>query len=149
MSVPHIRSFDELSVGQSFAFGEVDFTREAIMAFGQQWDPQYLHIDEQEAKRSIYGGLIASGLHTQCACFQQMMRSGIFGTTSIGGVGMDVRWTAPVYPGDRLAVTATIEELIASKSRRDRGVAKTRVTGTRAQDGAVVIEMLITHFLKR
>jgi len=144
-----LRSFDDLTIGQELTFGEVVLTREAILDFGHKWDPQYFHTDEEAAKQSVYGGLIASGLHTQCACFQAIMRTGFYERTSIGGVGMDVRWLAPVFPDDHIRVTGKVQELIPSRSRTDRGVVKTLYTGTRAQDGQVVIDMLITHFLRR
>ena len=60
-----------------------------------------------------------------------------------------MRWPAPVRPGDAIALTARVEELIPSRSRPDRGVAKIRYTGRRAADGQAVIDILGTHFFRR
>ncbi len=67
----------------------------------------------------------------------------------MGGTGLEVRWPAPVRPGDEIAVTGRVEELTPSRSRPDRGAAKFRYTGMRASDGAVVIEVVATHIFKR
>ncbi len=78
-----------------------------------------------------------------------MIRTGFVERVSIGGAGLDVRWPAPVRPGDEIAIAARVEELVPSRSRPDRGVAKIRYTGTRVADGAVVIDILGTHFFRR
>jgi hypothetical protein len=97
----------------------------------------------------VFGGLIASGLHTQSACFGQVIRSGIFQKVSMGGSGIEVNWPAPVRPGDEIGVTARIEETTPSRSKPDRGIVKHRITGRRVADGQVVIEIRGTMFMKR
>lgn len=144
-----LRSFDELSVGQVFEFGAMTITREEILDFARRWDPQPFHRDEAEAAEGPFGGLIASGLHTLSAAFGHMIRTGWVEGVSMGGAGMDVRWPAPVRPGDEIALTARVEELSPSRSRPDRGTVRMRYTGTRAADGAVVLEVLATHILRR
>jgi len=144
-----IESLDELTPGQELAFGTLVMTEAEILDFARRFDPQPFHIDPEAAKGSIFGGLIASGLHTQAALFGHIIRTGVMAKVSLGGTEQVVRWPAPVRPGDTLAIAARIEAVIPSRSKPDRGVAKIRYTGTRVADGVLVIEILGTHFLKR
>lgn len=144
-----LNSFDELSPGQVFDFGRIAMTREEILDFARRWDPQPFHVDEAAAEASLFGGLIASGLHTQAAVFSHIIRTGWVERVSLGGTEQTVRWNAPVRPGDEIGIAARVEELVPSRSRPDRGVAKIRYTGTRTSDGVVVIDILGTHFLRR
>ena len=144
-----IRSFDDLSVGQEFRFGTMAMPLDEVLDFAQRWDPQPFHTDEGRARESPYGGLIASGIHTLAAAFGHMLRTGFVEQVSMGGTGLEVRWPAPVRPGDEIAVSARIEELTPSRSKPDRGVAKIRYTGRRVADGAVVLDILGTHFFRR
>jgi acyl dehydratase len=144
-----IESFDELRVGQSFDFGTLVMTREEILDFANRYDPQPFHVDEAAAADGPFGGLIASGLHTLSATFAHMIRTGVMAKVSLGGAGMEISWPAPVRPGDRLQVTGRIEQLTPSRSRPDRGVAKFRFGGTRIADGAEVLVVVATIFLKR
>ncbi len=144
-----LRSFDELSVGQEFDFGSFEMPLEEVLDFARRFDPQPFHVDEEAARQGPFGGLIASGLHTLSAAFGHMIRSGMFREVSMGGGGVDLRWPAPVRPGDAIRMTARVEELTPSRSRPQMGIARFRYTGTRVADGVVVLEMLSTHFLKR
>ena len=144
-----IRSFDDLSVGQEFRFGTMAMPLEEVLDFARRWDPQPFHTDEARARESPYGGLIASGIHTLAAAFGHMIRTGFVERVSMGGTGLELRWPAPVRPGDEIALTGRVEELTPSSSRPDRGAAKFRYTGTRVSDGVVVIEIVATHIFKR
>ncbi|MBL6079439.1 MaoC family dehydratase [Belnapia sp. T18] len=149
MSLAPIASFDELSVGQRFDFGTLEMTRDEILDFGRRFDPQPFHVDEAAAAEGPFGGLIASGLHTLSAAFATMIRTGVLAKVSLGGAGMEIAWPAPVRPGDVLHVTGVVEELTPSRSKPDRGVAKLRFTAQRVADGAKVLDVLGTVFLKR
>lgn len=147
--VQPIHSFDDLSVGQEFRFGTMAMPLDEVLDFARRWDPQPFHMDDARAKESPYGGLIASGIHTLAAAFGHMIRTGFVERVSMGGSGLDVRWTAPVRPGDEIALAGRVEELTPSRSRPDRGTVKMRYTGTRASDNAVVIEIVASHVFKR
>lgn len=144
-----LNSFDELSVGQEFQFGSFVMTREEILDFARRYDPQPFHVDEEAAKRTIYGGLIASGLHTQAKAFGHIIRTGWIEKVSMGGSEQTVRWLAPVRPGDEIAISARVEGLTPSRSKPDRGVVKMLYTGKRVADGAVVLEILGVHLFRR
>jgi acyl dehydratase len=144
-----IRSFDDLSVGQEFAFGSMVIPLEEMLDFARRFDPQPFHIDAARAAAGPFGGIIASGIHTLAATFGHMLRTGIMEQVSMGGAGMELRWPNPVHPGDEIAILARVEELTPSRSKPDRGVARFRYTGTRVTDGAVVLDVLATHILRR
>ncbi|NOG71209.1 MaoC/PaaZ C-terminal domain-containing protein [Roseicella sp. DB1501] len=147
--VTPLRSLDELAVGQSFDFGSFRMELDEILDFARRYDPQPFHVDEAAAKAGPFGGLIASGLHTQAAAFGHIIRTGWVKDVSLGGTEQVVRWPAPVRPGDEIALTAQVEAVIPSRSKPDRGVAKIRYLGRRLADGVTVLEILGTHFLKR
>jgi acyl dehydratase len=148
-TVKPLDSWNELSVGQRFGFGRIAMEREAILEYARRWDPQPFHVDEAAAQASIFGGLIASGLHTQAAMFSAIVRTGWVERVSLGGTEQTARWHAPVRPGDEIDIAGLVEELIPSRSRPDRGVVRMRYTGTRVSDGVLVIELLGTHFFRR
>jgi len=145
-----LRSFDELTVGQRFDYGSFSLTAAEIIAYAEQYDPQPFHTDPEAAKAApLFGGLVASGLHTMGMCFGLVMRGGLWREVSLGGSGIDTRWPAPLRPDEEVAVASVVESLKPSRSRPEMGVAMIRHTGTRVSDGVVVIDMLGTHFLKR
>ena len=144
-----IGSFDELFVGQEFQFGTMSMPLEDVLDFARRWDPQPFHTDEARARESPFCGRIASGIHTLAAAFGHMVRTGFVEQVSMGGAGLDVRWPAPVRPGDEIAMSGRVEELTPSRSRPDRGTVKFHYTGTRVSDGAVVLDVLATHVFRR
>ena len=149
MQPPPLRSFDDLAIGQEFAFGRIAMPLEEILDFARRYDPQPFHIDPDRAAAGPFGGIIASGPHTQSKLFGHVIRTGWVEHVSLGGTEQVVRWNAPVRPGDEIEIAARVEALIPSRSKPDRGVAKIRYLGTRVADGVVVIDILGTHFLRR
>ncbi len=142
------RYWDDYTLGETFETEPVTVTEESIITFAEKYDPQVFHTDPEAAKDSFYGGLIASGHQTIGLAFAQFVRLGLFKENSLGGPGMDeIRWTAPVRPGDTLHTTAEVVELRASKSRPDRGIIRVRL-GTRV-DGREVSSLVTTTFLRR
>lgn len=149
MNTP-LDSFDELSPGQRFDYGSFRLSEAEIIAYAREFDPQPFHMDPEAARAApLFGGLVASGLHTMGMCFGMIMRSGIWTRISLGGSGIDTKWPAPLRPDEEVAVASVVESVKASRSRPEMGVAMVRHTGMRVADGVVVIDMLGTHFLKR
>jgi acyl dehydratase len=144
-----LQSFDELAVGRRFAYGTFSLTEAEIIEYALKYDPQPFHTDPEAAKAApLFGGLVASGLHTMGMCFGLIMRSGVWREISLGGAGIDVKWPAPLRPGEEVAVETEILELTPSRSK-PMGIARVRHTGTLADGRGLVIEMVGTHFLKR
>ena len=132
---------DDFEVGQVFELGSKTVTKDEIMAFAREFDPQPFHTDEVAAKDSIYGGLIASGWHT-VSMFMRLLADGLLArAASMGSPGVDeVRWLKPVRPGDTLTARGVINEVRPSRSKPDRGVVRTTYEVFN-QDGEKVLSM--------
>ena len=114
--------YEDFEVGTTYTTESFSLSSEQIIAFAQTYDPQPFHVDEEAAKASIYGGLIASGWHVYSAAFGAVVRLGLFkeGGQGAGGIE-DAHWSHPVRPGDTLACRIDITHKRASNSRPDRG----------------------------
>lgn len=145
-----LQSLDELSPGQRFQFGQFALSEAEIIAYAERFDPQPFHTDPVAAKAApLFGGLVASGLHTMGACFGLILGSGFFRQVSLGGSEINTKWPAPLRPDEAVSVESIVESVKPSRSRPEMGVAVLRHVGTRNADGVVVIEMTATHFLRR
>jgi len=116
-------------------------TRDEIVAFARDFDPQPFHLDDEAAQHSIYGGLLGSGWHT-CAIYMRLMWDTFLkDTASLGSPGVDeIRWVKPVRPGDTLRARFTVVEAIPSRSKPDRGIVRS-VSEVFNQHGEVVMTM--------
>jgi acyl dehydratase len=114
--------FEDFVPGQTREFGPRMITREEILAFAAEFDPQPMHLDEEAARQTMLGGLGASGWHT-CGILMRMMCDGfLLNSASMGANAIDeVKWLKPVRPGDSLMFRATVLETRTSKSRPDLG----------------------------
>lgn len=144
-----IRSLDDLAPGMAWDLGTLTLTQEEIVAFAAKYDPQDFHLDPEAARASLFGELVASGLHTLSAVFGRVMGSGLLREVSLGGNRIDTRWPAPLRPGEEIAIRTEVLEVRPSRSGRPLGVAILKHTGRRLADGVVVIEAVGTHFLRR
>ena len=114
--------FEDFSTNWTAEYGPRRVTREEIVGFAAQYDPQPMHLDEEAARATMLGGLAASGWHT-CAIMMKMVADGLLlDTASMGAPGIDeVKWLRPVRPGDSLTVQGSVLDVRASQSRPDRG----------------------------
>ena len=134
--------FEDLEEGQSRDLGSFTLSREEIVEFAEQFDPQPIHVDPDAAEASVFGGLIASGWHTASACMRLIVEGILADAASMGAIGVDeLRWKAPVRPGDTIAVTNEVLETRESESRDDRGYVRNATVGVN-QDGEEVISMV-------
>ena len=119
--------WEDYAVGNVAHYGPRRITREEILAFAAEFDPQPMHADEDAARATMLGGLVASGWHT-CALAMRMMADGfVLASASMGSPGVEeVRWLRPVRPGDRLTVRSTVLETRPSASRPGMGFIKFR-----------------------
>jgi acyl dehydratase len=117
-----VRFFDDFTVGEQFLSRGVTLSEAAILDFALKYDPQRFHLDVEAARETPYGGLIASGFQTLVMAFRMFLQLGDFDHASVGSPGMDeLRWLAPVRPGDTLRTFAEIVEKTPSRSKPDRG----------------------------
>ncbi|KPK26816.1 MAG: dehydratase [Betaproteobacteria bacterium SG8_40] len=142
--------WEDFKVGNRESIGSVVVDRDEVIEFATRYDPQPFHVDEEAAKQSIYGGLIASGWHTCSMLMRLMCDAYMLESASLGSPGLEnVRWLRPVRPGDTLTAYRTIEETRLSGSRPDRGIVKT-LWEVENQKGELVLTMSgVNFFLKR
>lgn len=108
--------FEEFEAGQTFETAAYTFTEGSIADFALLWDPQPFHLDKVYAEASIYGGIIASGFHTQLVAFRLVYQAGVFGHNR-GGKGIDnLRWVKAVKAGDTIRTKATIVSATPARS---------------------------------
>ncbi|MDA3039719.1 MAG: MaoC family dehydratase [Actinomycetota bacterium] len=115
------RWFDDFEVGEEFEIGSHLMTQERIVSFAEEFDPQRFHVDVEAARETIYGGLIASGWHTGAVMMKLLATP--LGPSSLGSPGgRELKWLAPVRPGDELRLRITVLDANPSTSKPDRGV---------------------------
>jgi len=115
--------FEDFKPGRLGSFGPRRVTREEILAFAAEFDPQPMHLDEEVASRSMLKGLSGSGWHL-CSVIMRMMFDGFIGrTASLGSPGVnELRWLAPLRPGDELTLDVEVAEARVSRSRPTTGI---------------------------
>jgi len=124
-----MRYLEDFSAGQKFESGRLPVERERIKSFAAEFDPQPFHLDEEAAKRSLFGGLAASGWHTAAMTMRLLVESELKPVGGILGAGFDeFRWPRPVRPGDELHLEIEVVEVRVSNSRPEQGVIKLRTT---------------------
>lgn len=128
------RHFEDLAAGQVFEHGEIAVTKESVIAFARQFDPQIFHLDAEAAKDTFFAGLAASGWHTAAMTMRLIVESGLRLAGGIIGAGGSLTWPRPTRPGDVLSIRIEVLELRPSRSKPERGTLKARVT-TRNQHG--------------
>ena len=142
--------FEDLQAGQVVELGTHTVSEEEIVAFARQWDPQPFHVDTEAARESVFGGLIASGWHTGAMWMRLYVDALLVGSASLGSPGIEeLRWLAPVHPGDTLHARLTVLEATTSERRPDRGTIRSRAEMVN-QDGVTVMSMTARgHFARR
>jgi acyl dehydratase len=119
--------FEDFKVGETSEMGRRVVDRDEVIAFARDFDPQPFHTDEEAARASMFGGLIASGWHTVSMVMRMMCDSYLLQSASLGSPGVDhVKWLKPVRPGDTIRAVRTVLEARVSKSKPDVGIVKTR-----------------------
>ena len=140
---------EDLAVGERYAGGTAMVDTTAIKAFAAAFDPQPFHLDEEAAKSSIFGRLVASGWHTMAVTMRLLVEGELRSLWGLVGLGADdLRWPRPVVPGDVLSVEWEVLEVRPSSSKPDRGTARLRVT-TRNQRGETVLSLVTTILVPR
>src|SRR5215467_8239191 len=118
-----MRYLEDFTEGQVIDLGEETIREQEILDFARRFDAQPFHVDPEAAKKSIYGGLIASGWHTGSFFMGLLVRGLIHDVASLGAGGIDeLRWQKPVRPGDRLRAKLTVAGVRNSTRHADRGL---------------------------
>ena len=135
------RYFEDYVAGSEQEVGSVRMNEAEIIDYAMKYDPQDLHTSPEKAAPGPFGGLIASGWHTAAVVMKLLVDRYLDNASSLGSPGVDqLRWLAPVRPGDELSVRIRIVDTRRSDSKPDRGFLHTRIE-TSNQDGMLVMTM--------
>ena len=142
--------FEDLEVGTETDFGSYEVTREEVLEFARKYDPQPFHLSDEEAAKTHFGRIAASGWHT-CAMTMAVIARYVVGDrqAGLGSPGIDeLRWLKPVYPGDTLHVRGRIIETTPSRSKPEIGSCRTETTVTN-QDEVPVMRFISIVLIRR
>ena len=131
--------YEDLQVGQVRTSATHLMTRDRIVAYAAEFDPQPQHLDEEAAHGSMFGELVASGWHT-AAVTMRLQVGVLMGRFPGGALGAQVdtlAWRRPVRPGDELRAQVEVLSMRPSGSRPDRGVVTLKTMTLNQRDEAV------------
>jgi len=155
-----MRFFEDIAVGQRRELGSFTFSADLIKKFAAEFDPQRFHLDEEEGRNSLFGGLAASGWHVASvymklavADAQRQAKEAVARgeTVAIWGPSpgfRELRWIRPVLAGDTVSYASKVESLRSSEKRPEWGILQARSSGTN-QRGELVFSFLATAFVPR
>ncbi|MET0257879.1 MAG: MaoC family dehydratase [Methylobacterium sp.] len=143
-------AFEDFAKGQVIEGDPITVTRDELVGFAREFDPQPFHLDEAAAKATFVGTLIGSGWQTAGFGMRLLHRDAFRGCTSMGSPGIEeLRWLRPVRPGDTLRARITVEETRASASKTDRGFVRFLLTLFGARDERVMTQAFSVIFARR
>jgi acyl dehydratase len=155
-----MRFFEDMEIGVRREVGSFTFTAEQIKKFAAQFDPQAFHLDEEAGRKSLFGGLAASGWHVGSVCMKLMVADGQRMSKEAAARGEEIpvwgpspgfrelRWIKPVLAGDTISFSGVIESKRTSEKRPEWGILQSRMTGIN-QRGEQVYSLLATAFVPR
>jgi acyl dehydratase len=142
------RYFEDYAGGALYRYGPVTVDRDELVAFAAAYDPQPMHVDETVASAGPWGGLIASGWHTAVLLMRLYVDNFLSPVSALVSPGVDeLRWKAPVRPGDDLTLQVTVLETRRLGSDPMKGILKVRMEGFN-QRGELVASLIGTTFMK-
>ncbi|WP_249871755.1 MaoC family dehydratase [Oceanobacillus saliphilus] len=138
---------DEFTIGDVFETKSHKLTKEDIVRFAGEFDPQYMHLDEEKANQGRFNGIIASGMHTLAISFKLWVEEGRYGEEVIAGTRMNnIKFIKPVYPDDELHI---IVEVIDKKAIKNESGLLTVLLSTFNDREEKVFEGELTVLIKR
>src|ERR1700744_2735430 len=152
--------FEDIKTGERRELGSFTFTADAIKTFAAKFDPQRFHLDEEEGRKSLFGGLAASGWHVGSVCLKLLVADGRRQASEAAARGDDggswgpspgfreLRWIKPVLANDTIHFASEVETKRISEKRPEWGILQGRHTGTN-QRGELVYSLLATAFVPR
>lgn len=133
--------FEDFTIGQSYETATYKMTKEKIQNFAQEFDPQYMHLDEVKANASQFGDIIASGMHTLNVSFRLWIDLGVYGDDIVAGRGMEkLIFRKAVFPGDELSVQVVVTDKKLLK--HGQGLVAVKMTTSNQRDEKVLTAYL-------
>ncbi|WP_373502487.1 MaoC family dehydratase [Aestuariivirga sp.] len=118
----HYKDFPE---GMVIPFGTYHLSREEVIEYAREWDPQPMHLDEEAAKRSVLGGLAASGWQSSAILIRLAVDGYANKSAAMASNSMEeVKWLKPVYAGETLTGRGTVLSRRISSKRPEMGILK-------------------------
>jgi len=143
------RHFEDLRLGEVVVLGRTTVTKPMIIEFARAFDPLPFHLDEKAAKKSLLGGLAASGWQTGALSLRMLVDDFLGTIASAGGLGFsELKWKTPVLVGDTIGGTATIGELRPSATHQHWGIL-TLALDMRNQNDKPVLSMRLANLVER
>ena len=141
--------WEDFNIGDEAVYGPRLVTREEIVAFAAEFDPQPAHLDEAAAVATLHGGLAGSGWHS-CALMMRMMADGfLLDSSSMGAPGVEeVRWLEPLRPGTQVRLRTKVLDTRSSNSRPEMGLTRIRYDLV-DEAGAIITTLTSTMMLGR
>jgi len=128
-------AFEDFTPGRVFDLGSITADREDMIEFARRYDPQPFHIDEEAARKSIFGGLVASGWYSSCLWMRVFVDNVLSKSTSQGSPGgTECGWPRPMFPGDVVQARAEVLGARESRSRPSLGLVELRAELVRGED---------------
>jgi acyl dehydratase len=155
-----MRFFEDIAIGQRRELGSFTFTSEGIKKFAAQFDPQRFHLDEEEGRKSLFGGLTASGWHVGSVCMKLLVADGQRQAKEAAARGekvaiwgpspgfRELKWIRPVLAGDTISFASEVVSMRTSEKRPQWGILEARNSGIN-QRGEPVFSILATAFVPR
>lgn len=142
-------TFEDFPQGHFGSFGPRHVTREEIIAFAAEFDPQPMHLDDEAANASMLKGLSGSGWHLSSLMMRMLFDGFIHRTASLGSPGVnEMRWMSPLRPGDDLMLDVDVVEARVSQSRPTTGIVTFKCS-VRNAAGERLCEMVSPIIIKR
>jgi len=146
---PDQRFFEDYEAGGVYELGSIAVSEAEIVDFARRFDPQYFHVDHEQASSGPFAGIIASGWHTVGLAMRLFVDQFLSHVASLASPGADeIRWPNPVRPGDTLSVGVTVLDTRPSQSKPDRGIVRSKVEAVN-QRQEIVLSMMLVSFLAR
>jgi len=143
------RYLEDIHAGERFRSAGHTLTEAEIVRFASEFDPQPFHVDAAAAKRTMFGGLVASGWHTAAVVMRLRLTTGVRVAGGLIGIGIeDIRLPRPVRLGDTLHLEGEVVDVRPSQSHPDHGVVRVRETALN-QRGEPVMTMVTSLWVPR
>lgn len=103
---------DDIQLNMEMDIPEVVIDQQRMMEFARLYDPIPLHMDEEYAKNTRFGRLIAPGVMSFMAVWAEFVKLNLFGEELIAGKSTKIEWFKPVYAGDVLKGKARVSDIV-------------------------------------
>ena len=140
--------YEDIQVGDEASHGDYQTTKEELIAFAKQWDPMIFHTDEDVAKTTPHGGLIAPGTYLLAIRIKLLHQGGVNRKILASAGFENVRFLKPSYVGEKLTLKIKLLEKRVSKSKPNYGLAKYNMELVN-ELGAAVLSMIDTVMIER